>query len=67
MSARVHESPIVDFRGLKPSSKVRDTLADFLLSAYKVLEGPRKSANNPVADFRGLVKIWLNGNPTKSD
>ena len=28
----IAESPIADFRGLKLSSNVRDTLADFLLS-----------------------------------
>ena len=34
------ESPIADIRGLKLSSKVRDTLADFLMFA-QVLESPR--------------------------
>ena len=52
--------------GLKLSSKGRDTLADFLLSAL-VLESLQNFANNPVADFCGLEQIRLNANPTRSD
>ena len=42
------ESPIADIRGLKLSSKVRDTRG-----LFAVRLSPRKSANNPAADFRG--------------
>ena len=44
----IAENLITDFWALKLSSKVRDTRGLFAVHV-----SPRKSANNPVADFRG--------------